>query len=140
MTTSLDTNVIVALWDASDALHLEARKALDAVWNRDTLVISGVVYAELIGAPGRSEAFVDRFCEETGISVDWELKEKVWRTAGAAFQAYAARRKKQGAAKPRRLLADFLIGAHALENRYRLLTADAGVYQASFPRLALEIV
>ena len=140
MTTALDTNVIVALWDVSDALHLAARKALDAVWGRDTLVVSGVVYAELIGAPQRTEAFVDRFCEEAGIIVEWELKESVWRTAGKAFQNYAGRRKKQGGSEPRRLLADFLIGAHALESGYRLLTADASLYKASFPRLALEIM
>lgn len=140
MTTALDTNVIVALWDSNDSLHLAARKALDAAWSRDVLVVSGVVYAELIGAPRRTEAFVDQFCEEAGIVVEWELKEKIWRTAGTAFQGYAARRKKQGGSEARRLLADFLIGAHAVENGYKLLTADAGLYKASFPRLMLEIV
>ena len=137
MTTALDTNVIVALWDANDALHLAARKALDVLWSRDTLVVSGVVCAELMGAPKRTEAFVDRFCEEAGIVVEWELKEAIWRTAGRAFQSYATRRKKQGRSEPRRLLADFLIGAHAVENGYRLLTADAGLYKASFPRLEI---
>lgn len=140
MTTALDTNVIVALWDVSDALHLAARKALDAVWGRDTLVVSGVVYAELIGAPRRTEKFVDRFCEEAGIVVEWELEEGAWCTAAKAFQSYVARRKKQGGSEPRRLLADFLIGAHALENGYRLLTADASLYKTSFPRLELEIM
>ena len=140
MTTALDTNVIAALWDASDALHQAARKALDAAWSQDRLVISGVVYAELIGAPRRTQAFVDRFCEDAGIRVEWELKERIWRTAGTAFQGYAARRKKQGGAGSRRLLADFLIGAHALVSGYQLLTADAGVYKTSFPRLAPEII
>lgn len=140
MTTALDTNVLSALWNDDDALNRIATRALQDTQKKGSMVICGVVYAELLAEAGRTEAFVDRFCEETGISVDWELKEKTWRTAGAAFQAYAARRKKHGASKPRRLLADFLIGAHALENGYRLLTADAGVYQASFPRLLLEIV
>lgn len=137
MTTALDTNVIVALWDASDGLHLAARKALDTIWSRDQLVVSGVVYAELIGAPKRSEGFVDRFCEDAGIAVEWELPEKVWRMAGRAFQGYASRRKRQGGSQPRRLLADFLVGAHAFGNGYRLLTADAGLYKASFPRLEI---
>lgn len=140
MTTALDTNVIVALWDASDALHPVARKALEAASSRATLAISGVVYAELIGAPGRTESFVDRFCEEAGIVVEWELRERVWRVAGVAFQEYATRRRKQKGVGPRRILADFLIGAHALVNGYKLLTLDAGVYKASFPRLALETV
>lgn len=140
MTTALDTNVIVALWDADETLRQAARTALDAAFGRGALAISGVVYAELVAAPGRTERFVDQFCEDTGISVEWELKERVWRTAGMAFQGYAARRKKHRGTEPRRLLADFLIGAHALVNGYRLLTSDSGVYGASFPRLVIETV
>ncbi len=140
MTVALDTNVLVALWDAADALHPVARKALEAASSREALVICGVVYAELIGAPGRTEAFVDRFCEEAGIAVEWELRERIWRKAGVAFQGYATRRKKQSGAEPRRLLADFLIGAHALESGYKLLTLDGGMYRKAFPGLRLEIV
>ena len=136
MTTAIDTNVIVALWDAEDTLHRVARVSLDKAFNEGTLVISGAVYAELMAAPGRTGAFVDRFCEETGIAVEWDLRERVWRVAGAAFQGYAARRKQKGT-EVRRILADFVIGAHALVNGYKLLTLDAGVYPASFPRLAI---
>jgi len=39
MTTALDTNVIVALWDANDSLQVAARKALDAAWSQGTLVV-----------------------------------------------------------------------------------------------------
>src|SRR6266446_4269171 len=137
MTTAIDTNVLVALWDAEDTLHRAARAALDKAFNEGTLAISGAVYAELMAAPGRTEAFVDRFCEETGIAVEWEIGEKAWRAAGTAFQSYAVRRRKQKGAEARRILADFLIGAHALVNGYKLLTLDAGVYQASFPRLGI---
>lgn len=93
-----------------------------------------------MGAPGRTEAFVDRFYEEAGILVEWELKERIWRTAGGAFQGYATRRKKQGGSEPRRLLADFLIGAHALVNGYKLLTLGDGLYRRAFPGLKMEIV
>lgn len=139
MTIALDTNVLSALWNDNDALNRVAAKALEDK-KQEQMTICGVVYAELIGAPGRTEAFVDRFCEEAGIAVEWELKERVWRRAGVAFQEYAARRRKQNSAAPRRLLADFLIGAHALENGYKLLTLDEGLYKAAFPRLKLEIV
>jgi predicted nucleic acid-binding protein len=138
VTTAIDTNVIVGLWDAEETVRQAARRALDAALTRGEMVICGVVYAELIAAPGRTEAFVDQFCEQAGIRVEWELKERIWRTAGAAFQGYAVRRKKHRGLEPRRLLADFLIGAHALVNSYRLLTLDSGVYRASFPRLVIE--
>ena len=140
MTIALDTNVLSALWNDNDALNLVARKALDEVSGGEALAMCGVVYAELIGAPGRTEAFVDRFCEEAGVAGEWELKERIWRKAGAAFQGYATRRKKQSGAEPRRLLADFLIGAHALEHGYKLLTLDGGMYRKAFPGLKLEVV
>jgi predicted nucleic acid-binding protein len=140
MTTAIDTNVIVGLWDAENTLHRAAREILDAAFERGRLVIAGVVYAELLAAPGRSEAFVDRFCEQTSIGVEWELGESVWRAAGTAFQGYVARRRRQKDGEARRMLADFVIGAHALVNGYRLLTLDAGVYAASFPRLAVVTV
>jgi hypothetical protein len=140
VTIALDTNVLSALWNDNDAMNLVARTALEEAASREALTMCGVVYAELIGAPGRTEAFVDRFCEEAGIAVEWELKERIWRRAGAAFQEYAARRKKQSGAEPRRLLADFLIGAHALENGCKLLTLDGGMYRKAFPGLRLEIV
>jgi predicted nucleic acid-binding protein len=137
MTTAIDTNIIVALWDADDMLHRTARELLNTAQGRGPLVICGVVYAELLGAPGRTEAFIDRFCEETGMAVEWELGEKVWRVAGTTFQSYSARRRKQKDAGPRRILADFLIGAHALVSGYKLLTLDGRMYEAAFPRLGI---
>ena len=140
MTTAIDTNVIVALWDADDTLHRAAKEILDAAFGRGRLVISGVVYAELRAAPGRTEAFVDRFCEESGIEVEWEITERIWREAGTAYQGYMARRRRQKDADARRILADFVIGAHALVSGYRLLTLDAGVYKTSFPKLEILTV
>jgi len=140
MTTAIDTNVLVALWNEDDTLNTQARSALDAALGRGSLVIAAPVFAELLAAPSRNEAFLDTFCRETGISIDWNLDEAVWRTAGRAFRTYVGRRKAQRGAGPRRILADFLIGAHALQNGFRLLTLDEGVYRAAFPRLAIVSV
>jgi predicted nucleic acid-binding protein len=136
MTTAVDTNVMIALWDKDSALSLAAQNALDAAFNRGTLVAAAPVFAELLAAPGRSETFVGSFFEETGITVDWELPEQIWRSAGRAFQAYAERRRRQRDA--RRILADFLIGAHALTNGCRLLTLDDRLYRTAFPKLSIE--
>jgi predicted nucleic acid-binding protein len=137
MTTAIDSNVIVALWNEDEAQNLTAKKALGESQARGRMVICGAVYAELMAAPGRTEQFIGRFCEEAGIAVEWEIGERAWRAAGVAFQGYTARRRKQKGAEARRILADFVIGAHALVNGYRLLTLDAGIYQASFPKLAI---
>lgn len=137
MITAVDTNVLVALWDRDDALNSTAQAALDAAFARGKLVISGAVFAELLALPHRREAFIEEFLGETGIGVDWIIDEAMWRLAGRAFQAYANRRRKQRSGEPRRLLADFLIGAHAFENGFPLLTLDDGIYRAAFPKLRI---
>jgi predicted nucleic acid-binding protein len=138
MTTAIDTNVLVALWDTDARLNTAAEKALDSAQKRGALVISGAVYAELLALPGRTEDMLDEFVATTGILVDWESREKIWRMAGKAFQGYADRRKRKQEDLPRRILADFFIGAHALAQRFRLMTLDQRLYRAAFP--ALEIV
>ena len=136
MITAIDTNVLVALWDRDDTLNSAAQAALDAAHARGKLVISGAVFAELLAFPRRTEAFLDQFLKETGIGVDWHTNESIWRVAGKAFQRYANRRRKQ-AGGPRRILADFVIGAHAFEHGYALLTLDDGIYRAAFPKLRI---
>jgi predicted nucleic acid-binding protein len=140
MTTAIDTNVVVALWDKDPTLSLTAQTALEAAFNRGSLVVSAPVFAELIAAPGRTESFVNSFLEETGIAIDWDLGEAVWRSAGRAFQGYAERRRKQRDAGSRRILADFLIGAHAQTRGYRLVTLDERLYKVAFPTLTIETI
>jgi predicted nucleic acid-binding protein len=140
MTTAIDTNIIVALWDPEDALNSIANWALDSAVGSGATIVSAPVFAELIAIPQGGEKFVENFLYDTGITIDWHLDETIWRTAGRAFQAYAARRRKQKDSGPRRILADFLIGAHALERGCRFLTLDAGLYRAAFPKLEIQTV
>jgi len=140
MTTAIDTNVIVALWANDPALSLAAQTALEAAFRRGSLVVAAPVFAELIAAPERTEAFVSSLLEENGIVIDWNLNEPIWRAAGRAFQAYAERRRQQRDQGTRRILADFLIGAHAHIRGYRLLSLDERLYRAAFPTLKMETV
>lgn len=137
MTTAIDTNVVVALWDQDSTLSFAAQSALDAALMRGDLVVSAPVFSELLAAPKRTETFLDSFFKETGIAVDWNLEESVWRAAGRAFRSYAERRRRQRDSGARRILADFLIGAHAVHRGYRLLTLDDHLYRAAFPRLTV---
>ena len=137
MTTAVDTNIIVALWDKDASISSLARTALEAALQRGGLMVSAPVFAELVACPGRDETFLAAFFRDTGIAIDWELGEAVWRAAGRAFQAYASRRRKESGSGPRRILADFLIGAHAVHNNCALLTLDDRLYRAAFPRLKI---
>ena len=137
MTSAIDTNVIVSLWDRDPALNLAARGALDSALARGGLIVAAPVFAELMACPGRDQAFLNTFFREAGIAIDWNLEEAIWRSAGEAFQAYAARRRRHGATGPRRILVDFVIGAHALRKAYALLTLDDRLYRAAFPSLEI---
>ncbi|HEY6467923.1 MAG TPA: PIN domain-containing protein [Candidatus Acidoferrales bacterium] len=139
MITALDTNVIVALWH-DEEMSLVALKALEEARNQGALVISAPVFAELAAHPGRTVEFVNQFLEVTAIDVDWEISEDVWRLAGAAFRTYAIRRKKERRETPRRILADFVIGAHAMQRRSRLITLDGGLFRSVFPDLDLLLL
>src|SRR5207245_9814863 len=110
MTTAFNKNVVIALWDKDAALSSAAQNALEAAFNRGNLVAAAPVFAELIAAPGRTETFVGSFFEDTGIVIDWELREQVWRSVVRAFQAYAERRRKQRDMGPRIIFTYFLYG------------------------------
>jgi hypothetical protein len=133
--TAIDTNVFVALWDRDATLSVAAQNALDGASAEGPLRIAAPVYCELMAAPGRTREFIDEFLRETCVAVDWILDESIWLSAGEAFRPYAARRRKQREPGPRRILADFLIGAHAQHRAHRLLTLDASLYQPAFPSL-----
>jgi predicted nucleic acid-binding protein len=95
------------------------------------------VYGELLAGPGRAAEFLDVFLNQAGVAVDWETSQELWTVAGTAFHRYAMRRRSHRDAGPRRLLADFIIGAHALLQADRLLTFDTRVYRTAFPPLVV---
>jgi len=140
MITALDTNVLVSLWNEDDSLNLPTKAAMRAALDRGSLLIAAPVFSELLASPLKDEAFLDEFLATTGISVDWNLNETIWRIAGRAFRAHAARRRRQREPGPRRILADFLIGAHTLRNGFPLLTLDSRFYRAAFPRLPIVTI
>jgi len=137
MTTAVDTNVLVALWDLDPTLSSAARGLLRIALESGGLTVAAPVFAELLAYRYRGEDFLDSFFQDTGITIDWKLDEAVWRAAGRAFQSYAARRRRHGDSGPRRILADFVIGAHAMQNGHQLLTLDDRFYRTAFPRLII---
>lgn len=70
MTTAIDTNVVIALWDKDPALSLASQTALEAAFRRGSLVVAAAVFAELLAAPGRTETFVSSFFDDTGFRDD----------------------------------------------------------------------
>lgn len=101
------------------------------------LLISPIIYAELLATPNLFETFLNDFLAQTGIGVQFTLAAGIWTEAGRRFAKHALRRRKALQAGPRRILADFLIGAHAMAHAERLMTFDTSVYRQDFPELLL---
>lgn len=136
MRTAIDSNVVSAIW-TGEASVPRLLVQLEEARQEGALLISPFVFAELHAYPGMSEALVRKFLKLTGVTVDLKLDEMIWTEAGLRFARYAARRRQSSGVGPRRLLADFLIGAHALVQTDRMLTLDPKVYRQDFPELRL---
>lgn len=129
----LDTNVLAALLYGEETTDAIVR-TLDGLRDAPLHIYIGV-YVELLSAPGMQQARLDAFLERYEIEIGTETTREDWLLAGAAFRAYAQRRRQSGGGQPRRLLMDFLIGAHAARHAQTLLTMDPQHYRQSFPEL-----
>jgi predicted nucleic acid-binding protein len=136
MKTALDTNILSNIWSAQP-MEAVIRAALRRLKQDGSLVISPAVYAEALAHPNYTEEGVLHFLEVTGIAVDFLLPDTVWTEAGRRYRQYAIRRRKVQAEPPRRILADFLVGAHALLQAEQLITLDVKFYRTNYPELRL---
>jgi predicted nucleic acid-binding protein len=134
MRTALDTNILSpVLSGAPDATTIIAE--LLKVRAEGALVISGPVFVELSAIPGINFARTEKALAESSIAIDFDLGEDVWRLAASTFSSYTTRRRRSGGGSPKRMLADFVIAAHAQLQADRLMTRDANRYKLDFPKL-----
>lgn len=138
MSHCIDTNVLSALLSAEPNAQ-SISTTLNVLRAAGPLIIHGSVYAELLAAPGNTPSHLDGFLKRGQIQVDWNTGQSIWQASGRAYSTYAKRRNKSGGGKPRRILADFLIGAHALALGASLVTLDDTHYRSAYPSLPLVI-
>ena len=154
MITAVDTNILLDVL-IPDAPHGdESARSLAVAVRGGALVISEPVYAELAVHFLDKDA-LDRFLADTGIRLESSKAEALYR-AGRAWSEYLRRRpaplvcsqcgapqdvrcEQCGArVQPRQhVVADFVIGAHALLHSDHLLTRDREYYATYFPELRL---
>lgn len=135
MSIAVDTNVIINVIGGDQDASKRAAETLTRHGARTGLVISPIVFAELFAHPGWQPKEMQAFLKATFIAIEWELTAEVWSQAGEAFRSFA-RRRGRDLGIPRRILADFVIGAHAARVG-ALITSDSKFYCTNFPALKL---
>jgi predicted nucleic acid-binding protein len=137
LATAVDTNVFISLLSGDEEEAAVAQVALERVSARGKLAVPLPVYAELV-AGGRGPEEVERFLGDKGIDIVSGTSRNIWRDAGVRYGRYARdRRQQKEASGPRRILADFVIGAHALHLSRTLLTSDSGIFTTYFSELEI---
>lgn len=130
MITAVDTNVLFGLLLPNTAFVRRSADAVEKAADEGSLVICDLVYAELCAAFG-SQRDCDGFLEDAEIRVE-ALSRAASFLASRIWREYRTR-----GGKRTRILADFLIGAHAQEQTSRLLCRDRRFYREMFPSLTV---
>lgn len=132
MLTAVDSSILLDVVTDSPVQADTSENALRRAAEEGGLIICECVLAEIRPAFASNNE-TDRFL------TDWQLRfvpssRKSALLAGELFAAYLERSGKEG-----RVMADFLIGAHAQVHADRLLARDRGYLRDYFSRLRLLV-
>jgi predicted nucleic acid-binding protein len=128
--TAVDSNVIYDVLTVDASFYEESKANLARAHAEGQLVACEAVWAEVAAGFEDRQAAAARLHQ---LRIGFVAMDELAAVhAGSLWRVY----RRQGGTR-QRILADFLIGAHALHHADRLLTRDRGFYRAYFEDLPL---
>ena len=130
MITAVDTSVLLDVLTGDRRFGPASRAAIDRCLQEGSIIACAAVWAEVTAAYEDPQDGV-RSLEHIGVGFD-DMDRQLAVEAGRAWRAY-----RKGGGRRQRILADFIIRAHALARADRLLTRDRGFYRPYFAGLPI---
>lgn len=125
MITFVDTNVLLDVFLPDPKWGQKSKIRLEQSFNQGSLIINEIIYSELT-PQFSSKALLDDVLKTLSIRIV-SLDLKAAYHAGRIWKNY-----RKAGGRRNRILADFLIGAHAEIEAEQLLTRDRGFYKKHF--------
>jgi predicted nucleic acid-binding protein len=128
MITFVDTNILLDVFLPDPDFGKRSSEHLEKAFHEGSLIINVIIYAELAPQFG-SRNLLDSTLAKLGIQMLF-IEQEIAYTAGRKWKQY-----RKAGGKRDRILADFLIGAHAQSKADILLSRDRGFYKKYFKGL-----